>query len=654
MHIRLLDWGYYASQSTCREWICSYRLVLGGIDGNASVYTLSRQDLQKWYYVEKLSPTEIQKRYLMEHGVYAHRNNLMTWLKADAQKPEKLEFNECIHSHAAGEYVLLSLQRGIRAHEVVATLMSRYLVEASLERVVAYRCYREQLGKYWSMRRLERLQWEYLYSKVSIDSKYGGKSRHLWQRRQRALLEVRVDLCASMHVAEELIPLDVLDHFYRKHEEYARLPHKYPQAVILKDTLPIHLIKAYRSTFGPDEVLPDVGFQLTRPEAYGISTRATQVAEASGYIAFPRACGDAALVAAYAMQKCSQLYQQQCFFGSKLSSVQRDYPNAYPKVDFRFWVMYGSWSICPHCRSLFFNDQYFKESVYQLRVTSTSPDLLSPLRRQLPYDPSEHSYGNVADSSRWWYLFGMYQPSVYCTRCTRPGKNADPTLMESMALRTAQYTDAQEQSKKGKKASSVNTGSLYRIPYVGTIPRMAHECITWPRYDAGVFSFFNRHGVSMLELTEQEQWSLQVVCLKSSMEKQLQTGSSFNWKKTGLTRAYYRKDKLYTKDMTPRAAAAFEYLQANNVYYDYFLKKHNDILKVDGIRQLSSYSLFIVEKGIECAIRPHLYPTKEFTDTDIKNAYQTDSGDYSKRVASTGLSVTRKACSSVRAYAEDY
>ena len=249
-----------------------------------------------------------------------------------------------------------------------------------------------------------------------------------------------------------------------------------------------------------------------RPEEYGISRRATQVAEVAGYIAFPRACGDAALVAAYAMQKCRELYQQQCFLASKLSLVQRAYPNAYPQVDFRFWVMYGSWSICPHCRSLFFNDQYFKESVYQLRVTSTSPDLLSPLRRQLPYYPIEYSYGNVVDSSRWWYLLGMYQPSVHCTRCTRPAKNgAAASLLETMASRTAQYTEAQEQSKKGKKTSSVTTGSLYRIPYVGTIPRMAHECITWPRYDAGVFSFFNVHGVSMLELTDHEQWSLQVV-----------------------------------------------------------------------------------------------------------------------------------------------
>jgi len=64
----------------------------------------------------------------------------------------------------------------------------------------------------------------------------------------------------------------------------------------------------------------------------------------------------------------------------------------------------------------------------------------------------------------------------------------------------------------------------------------------------------------MLELTEQEQWSLQIVCLWSSVEGQKKTGSSFNCKKVALTRGYYRKDKLLAKDMTPRAAAAFQFL----------------------------------------------------------------------------------------------
>ena len=197
--------------------------------------------------------------------------------------------------------------------------------------------------------------------------------------------------------------------------------------------------------------------------------------------------------------------------------------------------MYGSWSSCPHCRSLFFNDQYFKESVYQLRATASTPDLLSAMRRQLPYDPIEHSYGNVGDSSRWWYLPGMYQPLMHCRRCTKPctiGVVPGNMMLAHMATRKAKYEAAAKQSKDGIRAS-LTSGTLYRIPYVGRIPRIAQESITWLRYDAGVFSLFAVHGESMLELTEKEQRSLQIVCLVCNAVKQKQTGASSNWKKWG-------------------------------------------------------------------------------------------------------------------------
>ena len=234
MYQRLIDWGYCATVEACRTWLAKYRLGPGGIDGNASVYPLSRQDLQRWYYVDQLTEESLQKKYYAVYGVRADRKNLVSWLQADAQKPEKLEFNECIHSHAAGEYVLKQLQNGKTAEYVVEQLMSRYLVEATCQRVAAYRCYREQLGTYWTMRRLERMQWEYLYGLVTIDTKYGAKKRQIRPTRLRSLLVVRRTLCASMQVAEELIPLKVFDEFFTKHEAYARLSAKYPQACILK------------------------------------------------------------------------------------------------------------------------------------------------------------------------------------------------------------------------------------------------------------------------------------------------------------------------------------------------------------------------------------------------------------------------------------
>ena len=112
-------------------------------DGNNAVYAASKADLQYWYHVEKLSPTELQQRYLEEHGVFADRANLYTWLKAPAQKLQQLDTNECIHSHACGEYVLDELQRGAMPADVVHGLLRKYLVQTTVQRVLAYRKYRE-------------------------------------------------------------------------------------------------------------------------------------------------------------------------------------------------------------------------------------------------------------------------------------------------------------------------------------------------------------------------------------------------------------------------------------------------------------------------------------------------------------------------------
>ena len=175
--------------------------------------------------------------------------------------------------------------------------------------------------------------------------------------------------------------------------------------------------------------------------------------------------------------------------------------------------------------------------MYQLRTTSSSPDLLAAMRRQLPYDPTEHSYGNVGDSSRWWYLPGMYQPLMHCRRCSKPpilatGAAPGNMMLVQMQKRKAKYEAAAQKSKDGLAGrDALTSGSLYRVPYVGRIPCIAEECITWPRYDAGVFSLSAVYGESMLELKEKEQRSLQIVCLSCNVVKQKQTGSSFSWKK---------------------------------------------------------------------------------------------------------------------------
>ena len=127
-------------------------------------------------------------------------------------------------------------------------------------------------------------------------------------------------------------------------------------------------------------------------------------------MALPRACGDAALVAAYATLKCEVWFEGICWSGSRLTPVQRCLSREYPKVDFDFWATYGSWSKCESCGSFFFNDAYFREAVYEVRRTSSQLSLLCVSRRTLPDDPCEHSLGVVGQGSRWWYIPGMCRP----------------------------------------------------------------------------------------------------------------------------------------------------------------------------------------------------------------------------------------------------
>ena len=133
-----------------------------------ALFALSRQDLQRWHYVDGLTPLELQEKYRAETGVYADRRHLVEWIKAPAQALAVLENNLDIHAHACGEYLLHELQTGVSAEVVAKDLLSKYLVRATMQRVVAYRHYREQLGEYWTAEHLERLHWDFLYSLVSL------------------------------------------------------------------------------------------------------------------------------------------------------------------------------------------------------------------------------------------------------------------------------------------------------------------------------------------------------------------------------------------------------------------------------------------------------------------------------------------------------
>ncbi len=300
--------------------------------------------------------------------------------------------------------------------------------------------------------------------------------------------------------------------------------------MLVKDSLPRELVEAYAKQLRKFS-LPAFGSLCIRKHGFHITVDVAR----SGYVAWPQQCAEANLIAAYAREKCAQLYAQQCWMGSTLSGEQINRSPKYPLVDFAFWVRYGSWSHCSACGSFCFNDQYFRDRVYQDQATSAAPELIAAHRRHLPSDPAAHSYGNVGVDSRWWYLPPMYKPSLTCRACTPAPEEYAPVLLRNSCKRPATYRLRPEPASDLRR-SVVRTSQLYRVPRMRQGPcgiwPWARECITWPRYFEGEFVFGGTEGESMLELTRDEQRALQVVCLRTNVQKETYGARhQFNWKK---------------------------------------------------------------------------------------------------------------------------
>ena len=98
---------YYSLIYFIQEWLRGYRLGGGGKDGGAAVYLLSRQQLQKWWYVDKMTPTELQEKYRVECGVYAHRANLVQWVQVHMQECFVGMCRMCSRSFCSSRYLPL-------------------------------------------------------------------------------------------------------------------------------------------------------------------------------------------------------------------------------------------------------------------------------------------------------------------------------------------------------------------------------------------------------------------------------------------------------------------------------------------------------------------------------------------------------------------
>ena len=211
----------------------------------------------------------------------------------------------------------------------------------------------------------------------------------------------------------------------------------------------------------------------------------------------------AALTVAYAMVKCAALFAAMCWSGSMLTPAQISAEAKYPSIDYQCWVKYGSWSQCPHCASLTFNDKYLRDYLYQTQATTEKPCPLEVHRARAPSEPLVHAHGQVGVSSRWWYLAPMYKPVSVCGACTPPAEGQSPRPLpvryrSKAAPRYAPQVDVETYVRQPLQ----RTSQLYRVPRMLSATELAsghrdgwaRECVTWPRYRDGEFVFDDGPG----------------------------------------------------------------------------------------------------------------------------------------------------------------
>ena len=78
-----------------------------------------------------------------------------------------------------------------------------------------------------------------------------------------------------------------------------------------------------------------------------------------------------------------------------------------------------------------------------------------------------------------------------------------------------------------------------------TFTAWSRECVTWPTFEHGEYHTRSQSGESMLELNQEERRALQIIVLMTQVHKEAY-GSvhQFNWKKTGLSRAFFQSHRV--------------------------------------------------------------------------------------------------------------
>ena len=176
---------------------------------------------------------------------------------------------------------------------------------------------------------------------------------------------------------------------------------------------------------------------------------------------------------------------------------------------------------------------------------------------------------------------------------------------------------------KANEGAPEQTGRVYVCP----------NKVDWPVYDEANSKFVDWDSTkdgwqSMLDLSPAEGKALAPLFLDVEMRKErgkLSQGHTYNWKKTAISKVYWRRERVNTfQDLAgpTKAKAAYSWLLQNNRVYKQWIKRHDDWIDDNTLskqnRNLKTADLLLHSPGVETACYPLLYPREAFGDTNYK------------------------------------
>ena len=722
--------GFQVSTSVAERYVLHYArsasvAFVDSLDGLSPV----ARDVLHMRHIKGMNYEVIVEALRCDFGLVVEQNVLRGFLQNSGV--EVIDSVTELHRHPAGNFVLGLLQKGTQPEEVLERCLAPpYVVRLNVKLLREYRLFREQKHPSITYADMEIRHWRWLYDHFpACDFLVGRRgSVVLQQGRNPDFVTLLRDFAAYLVLSPESIQVADLRLFSSTHLLHSRLSR--PSASLHVNCVTDATIRAYAPYvrglrfFSPDWrdlydaihtkvcternlvvwplALADANItaafvQSERRDQYRHTCWQHSVVPNSCFSTRPKQSifdfGFWVAFGSYVFcEACASFYYDDSIFRKRYChgdnkfvpspGTVMDPPctldgsvSILPESSY-WWFQPGIFTlsgVCPFCRKISAVVSDASSSAVARAVPSAGRAFTQALRfRSAQAAALKAKRKEKADKSA-----SLTHRKKAASKTKHVHSSAVPVPIRSAISRSLRGMQVRDATALDPVVSK--TGELYRtmIP-PGHLPRRlasTDRFVTWPRYDGTEFVDNGTSGPSMLDLTVEQAMSLRIIDFfpRVQIERFGKFGPAehANYKKVGLSTARYRLDSLSETTLPDDITrAAFRYLLLHNRWYKAYYDKLVQNQSCSHPANITSYGLFVIDKGIECAIWPILYPRTECSDTGIRDHYQELLASATKAYAKEGIenvvtddsqrspslahSFCRKATSALRFYAESY